>query len=259
MRLSCCALVSAPLLLSLAISTSSTRSARAADDKPSTPTKLPLLLDENFANGADKWKPASPEGWKLIDIEGGKAFSEFKNTDITKKVPHRSPWNIAMLKDINVGDFVLEVKLRETSTTLSLHRDCCLVFGYQNPAHFYYVHFSPAKNDPNADQVFIVNDADRRMITDKDHQSPGIDWVDQKAWHRLKIVRKVDDGLIEAYFDDMEKPIETAHDKTFTWGRIGIGTFDDTADFAEVKLWGEKVTPAAANVDYPDPAFQKAK
>lgn len=107
--------------------------------------------------------------------------------------------------------------------------------------------------------MFIVNDADRLMITDKDHQSPGIDWVDQKAWHRLKIVRKVADGLIEAYFDDMEKPIETAHDKTFTWGRIGMGTFDDTADFAEVKLWGEKVTPTAENVDYPDPAFQKAK
>ena len=133
------------------------------------------------------------------------------------------------------------------------------MFGYQNPAHLYYVHFAPAKNDPNADQVFIVNDADRKMITDKDHPSPGIDWGDQKTWHRLKIVRKVNDGLIEAYFDDMEKPIETAHDKTFTWGRIGIGTFDDTADFAEVKLWGEKVKPAAANVDYPDPAFQQDK
>jgi hypothetical protein len=260
MRLSYLTLVSAVAFLSSTLLISQTQFASAADDKSSAPTKLPLLLDENFSNGADRWKPASEEGWKLIDLDGGgKAFSEFKNVDLTKKLPHRSPWNIAMLKDINVGDFVLEVKLRETATTLSLHRDCCLVFGYQNPAHFYYVHFSPAKNDPHADQVFIVNDADRLMITDKDHQSTGIDWVDQKAWHRLKIVRKVADGLIEAYFDDMEKPIETAHDKTFTWGRIGMGTFDDTADFAEVKLWGEKVTPAAANVDYPDPAFQKAK
>lgn len=45
-------------------------------------SKLPLLLDENFSKGADRWAPASPEGWKLIDIDGGKAFSEFKNIDI---------------------------------------------------------------------------------------------------------------------------------------------------------------------------------
>jgi len=44
--------------------------------------------------------------------------------------------------------------------------------------------------------------------------------------------------------DDMEKPTMTAHDKTFKSGRIGIGTFDDTADFAEVKLWGNKAKPA---------------
>ena len=53
----------------------------------------------------------------------------------------------------------------------------------------------------------------------------------------------------------MEKPIETAHDKTFTWGRIGMGTFDDTADFAEVKLWGKKAeSPGEATSTIPSVA-----
>jgi hypothetical protein len=256
MRLSCFTLAAAIAVLSGTFLISSTQTAAAADDKSTAPTKLPLLLDENFSTGADRWKPASAEGWKLIDLDGGKAFSEFKNVDITKKLPHRSPWNIAMLKDINVGDFVLEVKMRETAREYP-HRDSCLVFGYQNPSHFYYTHFASTTKDAHANQIFIVNDADRAKITESDAEA--VKWGSQTEWHRLKIVRNVSDGLIEAYFDDMEKPIETAHDKTFTWGRIGMGTFDDTADFAEVKLWGNVVEPPVENVDYPAPGFEKAK
>ena len=256
MRLSCCALVSATVLLSLAISTSSTRSARAADDKPSTPTKLPLLLDENFASGADKWKPASSEGWKLIDIDGGKAFSEFKNTDITKNLPYRSPWNIAMLKDTNVGDFVMEVKMRETAKEYP-HRDSCLVFGYQNPSHFYYTHFASTTKDGHANQIFMVNDADRAKITEAD--ADPVKWGEKTDWHRLKIVRNVSDGLIAAYFDDMDKPIMTAHDKTFTWGRIGIGTFDDTRRFRGSEAMGRKGHAGSSECRLSRPGISEGK
>jgi hypothetical protein len=119
------------------------------------------------------------------------------------------------------------------------HRDTCLVFGYQNPQRFYYTHFA-SRMDPHANQIFIVNDAERKKISEK--SSDGVKWTD--GWHHLKIVRKVKDGLIEAYFDDMTTPIMTAHDKTFTWGQIGIGTFDDTANFSEVKVWGDVVKAA---------------
>jgi hypothetical protein len=230
------------IVMTLAIGHATSAAETSSDKKTGEVAKFPLLLDENFSSGAARWTPASPEGWKIIDIDGGKAFSEFKNINIEKKLPHRSPWNIALLNDINVGDFVLEVKVRETAREYP-HRDSCLVFGYQDPAHMYYVHFASTKNDPHANQVFIVNAADRLKISEKEAEP--VKWGGQTDWHRLKIVRHVADGLIEAYFDDMEKPIEVAHDKTFTWGRIGMGTFDDTADFAEVKLWGNKVKPGA--------------
>src|SRR5262249_22960402 len=162
------------ICLSLAICAGPSGRAVAADEKGAA-TKLPLLLDENFSKGADRWAPAAPEGWKLIDIDGGKAFSEFKSVDLTKRTPHRSPWNIALLKDVEVGDFVLEVNLRETAKEVP-HRDCVLVFGYQSPSKMYYVHFAPVTGDTHADQVFIVNDADRQMITDPDHLSTGAHW-----------------------------------------------------------------------------------
>lgn len=82
----------------------------------------------------------------------------------------------------------------------------------------------------------IVNDAPRKMITK--NESPGIPWTD--GWHKVKVVRRVKDGTIEIYFDDMEKPKMVAEDKTFTWGQVGIGSFDDRGNWDNFKLYGRK-------------------
>ena len=119
------------------------------------------------------------------------------------------------------------------------HRDMCLIFGYQDAAHFYYSHLGK-KADDNANQIFIVNDKPRTKISTK--TTEGTNWTD--AWHRVKVVRKVSDGTIEVYWDDMKTPVQTATDKTFAWGRIGIGSFDDTGNWDDIKLYGKKVEPA---------------
>ena len=67
----------------------------------------------------------------------------------------------------------------------------------------------------------------------------GTNWNDE--WHHARIVRDVKSGKIEIYFDDMKTPIMTATDKTFAWGKVGIGSFDDTGRFDDVFLFGHKV------------------
>jgi hypothetical protein len=161
-------------------------------------------------------------------------YSQFKESNY--KPPHRSPWNISLLKDIVVGDFVLEVEAMSTVPAYG-HRDMCLFFGYQGPAHLHYVHFAN-QQDAHANNIFIVNDAPRLKISEK--TNAGNVWKDN-TWHKLKVVRRVDDGLIECYFDDMETPVMVAHDKTFTWGQVGIGTFDDTGHFRNIRLYGQRV------------------
>ncbi|HOK10501.1 MAG TPA: hypothetical protein PLJ10_12690, partial [Candidatus Hydrogenedens sp.] len=52
-----------------------------------------------------------------------------------------------------------------------------------------------------------------------------------------KIVRDTKTGKIEVYYDDMDKPIMVAEDKTFLKGRIGLGTFDDTGCFDNLQIW----------------------
>ena len=135
-----------------------------------------------------------------------------------------------------MSDFVLTVKVQSTNKGAGAHRDMCLFFYYQDPAHFYYVHMG-MRPDPHSSQIMIVNDKPRVMITK--NKTPGVPWDD--GWHELKLVRRTADGAIEVYFDDMKKPMMIAADKTFTWGQVGLGSFDDNGNWDDFKLFGTKV------------------
>jgi hypothetical protein len=230
------------LLVCVAICHLGDRIARAAD------STLPLVVKEDFEKGMSRWRTTDPEPkggvWEVIEVKkgdeeanGGKANHALRVTGQSKyQPPHRSPHSIALLKDVKVGDFELTARVQNTNKTAGAHRDLCIFWGYQDPSHFYYVHFG-AQADPHACQIFIVNDAPRVMITKR--EAKGTPWTD--GWHTVRVVRRVKDGTIEAYFDDMEKPLMTAHDITFGAGLVGIGTFDDNGNFDDVVLRGAVV------------------
>jgi hypothetical protein len=37
----------------------------------------------------------------------------------------------------------------------------------------------------------------------------------------------------------MKSPAMSAHDQTFGHGRLGVGSFDDTGMFDEIRIWGK--------------------
>jgi hypothetical protein len=201
--------------------------AQAADE-------LPVVVEENFEQGADRWQPTDAKAWKIEKTDDGQVFSQFTKKS-NYEPPHRSPYNIALLKEVTVGDFVLTAKVKSTHEDYP-HRDACLFFGYQDPAHFYYVHFGK-KADDHANQIFIVNKADRLKISQT--STPGTNWTD--AWHHLRVIRDADSGKIAIYFDDMKTPAMTANDTTFTWGQVGVGSFDDTTQWDDIVLRGIEV------------------
>jgi hypothetical protein len=200
-----------------------------ADDTSKRP---PLLFQDNFEKGAGRWEPTDANAWKVIETKRGKAYSQFRQSKYTP--PHRSPFNYSLIKDLNVTDFILEADVQSTVKDYP-HRDVCLFFGYHDAAHFYYVHLGK-KTDDHANQIFIVNGEPRKKISAK--TTDGTNWDDD--WHHVKVVRNVGEGKIEVYFDDMKKPVMMATDKTFRWGRVGIGSFDDTANWADLKVYGTK-------------------
>lgn len=196
-----------------------------------TAAELPLILGEGFETGFERWQLFDPEAWRIDHARGGHVLSQYVR-DSSYRPPHRSPFHRAMLKDVAVTDFELTVQVRSTVEDYG-HRDVCLFFGYQDDKHFYYAHLGKAM-DPNANQIFVVDDADRTKISLT--TTDGTPWNDE--WHTVRVRRDATEGTIEVFYDDMEKPVMTAKDDRFTWGRIGVGTFDDTADFDDVVLRG---------------------
>ncbi len=195
--------------------------------------ELSEVATEDFESGAERWQATDAKAWEILPGKDGQGYGNTKQSEY--QPPHRSPLNIALLKDVYVGDFVLEADVRSTVKDYG-HRSMCMFFGYQAPSHFYYVHFGKQMDD-HANQIFIVHDAPRTKISTK--TTDGTPWDDE--WHHVKIVRTVENGEIAVYFDDMETPAMTATDKTFAWGQIGLGTFDDQGIWDNVVLRGNVV------------------
>ncbi|MCA8995605.1 MAG: hypothetical protein KDA80_01410 [Planctomycetaceae bacterium] len=185
---------------------------------------------ESFENGSARWEPTDAKAWEVVALkEGGHAYHLIGNSQY--KPPHRSPFNISLIKEHAFGDFELTARVKTLQTSRG-HRDMCLFFGYQDPAHFYYVHLGE-KADPHSNQIFIVNDAPRTAISEQ--TSEGTPWKDD-TWHQVKLVRKLKDGRIEVYFDDMKSPQMVAHDQHFGAGRVGVGSFDDFGLWDDVEI-----------------------
>jgi hypothetical protein len=212
--------------------------------------ELPSLIFEPFQDGKTftRWETSDPDPnqrvWKIEEEVEKEPQSNSQVANCYLRVtgpssyqpPHRSPHSFALVKDLVVSDFDLTVRLKNTHREAGAHRDLCLFFGFQDPRHYYYVHLG-AVADPHACQVFIVNDAPRTKIT-RD-EATGTPWDDD--WHTVKIVRRIKEGSIEVFFDRMDKPYMTAVDTTFTWGQVGLGTFDDHGNFDDFDLRGTRV------------------
>ena len=68
--------------------------------------------------------------------------------------PIRRPAAIAILKGAAVTDFTLQVEARSTAPVDLAVRDVLLIFGYQSPTQFYYVHLA-AKTDDVHNGIFV--------------------------------------------------------------------------------------------------------
>lgn len=214
--------------------TAATPAARAAKSDP--PEGWKLVFQDDFEDGdAEGWEATDASAWKVTEDKGGKVYALFGKSDYKPKV--RSPYNISLVKGLDLGDFVLEVRLRSTTGDYN-HRDLCVFFNHEDPSHFYYVHFG-LKSDDHSNSIFLVNDKPRVSIAKA--RPAGTRWSEE--YHTVRIVRRAEAGSIEVYFDDMDKPAMTAEDRTFTGGTIGVGSFDDTGNADDIKVWapaGEK-------------------
>ena len=202
------------------------------------PDDYRLLYRQDFQ------KPGAIREFAFTDATAWRMAQDGTNTSLelfgkSKYEPkHRSPFNIALLADRTFGDFTLDVKLQSTIKPYP-HQDMCLFFGFEATNRYYYTHIAarpdPIKAESHAHDIFIVNDAPRLAIAET--ISPGVIWG-ENTWHQLRVERRLADGTIKIYFDDLSKPIMVGHDRTFGAGYVGFGSFDDTGKINEIRIYG---------------------
>lgn len=215
----------------LAVVIAAMGSAACAEETPQTINGLPLIFEEDFESGDGRWRMTDPKAWAIIEENGNHVLALQRSSDYEPKV--RSPLSIALASDLKVGSFVLEATLKQTGRDYN-HRDLCLFFGHNGPSKFYYIHLA-TKADDHAHSIFLVNDAARVSVAKE--RTEGVAWDDE--YHLIRVTRDAESGQINVFFDDMERPIMQTVDKTFLSGTIGLGSFDDTGTFDNIRLWGE--------------------
>ena len=142
---------------------------------------------------------------------------------------------VAWLPTADWQSFTLNVDARLTKFDAS-NNDLCIAFARQEDTRFYYAHLG-VRADGVHHQIHLVDRADRKAITAT--RTAGTPWKPGR-WHRLEVVHDTTTGSIAVYFDDMEKPVLTAKDKTLDHGWIGLGSFDDLGEFKNLEIRGER-------------------
>jgi hypothetical protein len=202
------------------------------------PASRPVLQAQRLADAHPTFAPDSLAREWTLDGTGTWAIRDGLLALVTAGKPAgaiRRPSALAIAKGPDLTDTTLEVELRSTAPLppVTPRRDALLVVGYQSPTRFYYVHLSSVRDDVH-NGIFVVNDADRRRIDSLSEVAPLVD----AAWHRARLVRTPSTGRIEVYVDGARAPIMVATDTTLTWGRAGVGSFDDTAEFRRLAVTG---------------------
>ena len=213
----------------------------AADKPAGIPDGYELQYEQKFdaRTALDDLVFSDPKAWRFAKDGDNGSLELHGQSDYKPK--DRSPFNIALVANKVFGDFVLDLDLQSTVTPYP-HQDMCAFFGFEATNRFYYVHIAikpdPIKAESHAHDIFIVNNAPRTAIAKE--VSAGVTWGENQ-WHKVRIERRIADGSIKVYFDDMTKPIMHGQDKTFGSGCIGFGSFDDKGKIDNVKIWAPSV------------------
>ncbi len=198
---------------------------------PAPPVLRSQTFQDDFSSGnLDAWAFPHPEDWEILSERTLHYLHMKRNRE--PGVPRR-PLQFALAKLPPFGSFKLDARVRREG------RSMIVVFGYVDTLHFYYAHLSMDRGATESvhNGIFIVNGEPRKRIAGL--EAPPA--LPDKSWHHVRVVRDVFNGLIQVFIDEQHSPLFSVQDHTFTCGRAGLGSFDETGDFADVRIAADNV------------------
>jgi len=212
----------------------------------------PLIADvvEEFKldEPGESWAFRTPELWRIA-VEGERRCLRMAAPPGRAMLPGvRRPQEYAIYTRYQFRSFNLSCRVRVDCPASVVGRDACIIFARRDDTHFYYVHLSNVADEFH-NAVVRVDGETRTSLVPRGKHPPLT--VPGKDWHKVDIIRDVEAGTITVYVDahdPKDPPWIQVEDRTYDWGYIGLGSFNDQASFARLRIEGQARFPGPRQV-----------
>ena len=186
-----------------------------------------LLAADKLTIFGHTWTVPNAQDWK-VSSENGHPMLQLLVGREPAPGPRR-PDQFALLDAPPVSKMTLDADVRPTKRSL------IIVFAYQDPAHFDYVHFSAdtAAKQPVHNGVFHVFGGERVRISSTAGPA-AFNAIDK--WFHIKVQWNGATGEVQGFVDGTPVLALHAVDLSLKQGTVGLGSFDETGDFKSVTV-----------------------
>lgn len=188
---------------------------------------LPVRAADPLAVFDRHWTVPAAADWQVGE-ENGAAVLRLATPREPPAGPRR-PVQFAVTEVPRYDELTVEVDVKP------LGRSLMIVFAYQDAAHFDYVHLSIDTGDKVAahNGVFHVYGGERVRISTPEGPPafPG-----NNHWYHARLRHDAKTGTVAVTVDGKAVPALHAVDLSLGPGRVGLGSFDETAEFRNLKI-----------------------
>ena len=130
-------------------------------------------------------------------------------------------------------------RLTVEADVMPLGRSLLVVLAYRDPAHFDYAHLSTdtAGEQPVHNGIFHVYGGERVRISAE--RGPAA-FAASGHWYHVTLAHDSATGTIEVTVDGQPVPALHAEDLSLGPGQVGVGSFDETGAFKNIKITAAK-------------------
>jgi len=187
-------------------------------------------VDDFEEGNAEGWSPLTDGRWEVVRDEGDQAY--YLNTSEFNSLGNGALGEYSLLA-ADYGDFTFSAQAKlGDNVNDNPAADYAVVFGYQNSENYYYVMFN---NNQNFTQASKVIKGTRTELVAADRE---VDWLSDNAYHSIEVSRA--GGVITVRFDG--RVVLSGTDNSLGAGRVGVGSFNDSAYFDDVSVTGTAAT-----------------
>lgn len=178
---------------------------------PNSQLQTSTLISENFSVSDSNFTEVRGGNW---GVSSGTYRLTSPNTSFSV-----GNGNISVHNTTISGSFNLTADASVAQTSNSFN-DFSILFGYQDTDNYYFASFNES-NDPNTSGIFRVSGGDQTQLADITNLiTPG-------TTYNVRVERN--GGAINVYRNGTL--LATANDSTFTSGKVGFGSRNDTCTF----------------------------